>query len=256
MRLEVDNLGVSLRSDHMLGRARTVHAVKGVSFSIDRGEAVGLVGESGSGKTTIARAIMGVVPASTGEIRFRQEGHAPGQPKTSRAKLAQMIFQDAAASLNPRLKVRSALNQVIAVHHPKLSVREREAMGLRLLRRVALDENISDRFPRELSGGQAQRVAIARALIPEPSLLVCDEPVSALDVSVQAGILRLLDDLRRNSGTALLMISHDLAAVRALCDRIIVLKEGEIVEAGPAGSICSSPTHAYTKALVDAVAQI
>ncbi|MFB9953012.1 ABC transporter ATP-binding protein [Rhizobium puerariae] len=256
MRLEIDNLVVSLRSDHMLGRGRTVHAVKGVSFAIGTGEAVGLVGESGSGKSTIARAIMGVVPPTTGEIRFLQEGRASGLPKQRRAKLAQMIFQDAAASLNPRLKVGSALNQIIAVHHPRLSARERETMGLGLLRRVALDEMIFDRFPRELSGGQAQRVAIARALIPEPFLLVCDEPVSALDVSVQAGILRLLDDLRRNSGMALLMISHDLAAVRALCDRIVVLKEGEIVEAGPANAICSSPTHAYTKALLDAVAQI
>lgn len=256
MRLDVQDLRVSLRTDRMVGGERTIDVVRGISLSIGSGEAVGLVGESGSGKSTIARAIMGIVRPTSGQIRFLGDGNEQILSGRRRARLAQMIFQDAGASLNPRLRVGSALSQVIALHHPNLSQVERQTLGLAMLHRVALDENTWSRFPRELSGGQAQRVAIARALIPEPFLLVCDEPVSALDVSVQAGILRLLDDLRRGAGMALLMISHDLGVVRALCDRITVIKDGEVVEAGPAQTICSSPNHPYTRALLDAVAQI
>jgi ABC-type glutathione transport system ATPase component len=215
---------------------------------------VGLVGESGSGKSTIAKAILGLVGVTRGHIRFRTDREEQTPGGRQRASQVQMVFQDATASLNPRLKVSSALGQVIALHRPHLTAAERQATGLDLLQRVALDDEIWSRFPRELSGGQAQRVAIARALIPQPFLLVCDEPVSALDVSVQAGILRLLDDLRQKIGMAILMISHDLGVVRALCDRIVVLKDGEIVEAGSAETICSAPSHPHTKALLDAVA--
>ena len=248
--LQVENLEVVYGK----GRQR-LRAVKGVSFQIAPGEIFGLVGESGCGKTSIGRAIVRLHPPAGGKIFFKQKdvtGLRGEDLKTYRREV-QMIFQDPYGSLNPRMKVGSAIVDVLQVHHIGASAAERRAKAEALFESVGLDPAWAWRYPHEFSGGQRQRICIARALALGPELVVADEPVSALDVSVQAGILQLLQQLRRTRNLAFLFISHDLAVVRQICDRVAVMYAGEIVEMGPAEQVIDHPQHDYTRRLLEAV---
>jgi len=248
--LALRDLAVVFRP-HRVGDAK-LRAVDGVSFSVAPGEALGLVGESGSGKSTIARAAVGLVTPSAGTIRvFGQDPAAPDGRKAM-ARAVQMVFQDAAGSLNPRLTIAQILAEPLAVH-ALAPPAQRRARAQRLLEEVGLTAAHLDRYPHQLSGGQRQRVAIARALAVDPLLLVCDEPVSALDMTVQAQVLDLLARIRRERGLALLFIGHDLEAVGAVSERIAVMKDGRVVEIGPAEAILQRPVTAYAQALVGAM---
>jgi peptide/nickel transport system ATP-binding protein len=234
----------------------SVHAVDGVSFSIGAGEMVALVGESGCGKTSTAQAVMRLVDAESGAIRFegRDLGGLGNRTLRPLRRRIQMIYQDPYESLDPRLRVRQAVAESLVIHRLGGSKEEREARVREALVRVELTppELFLDRYPHELSGGQRQRVAIAAALVLEPSLLVADEPVSMLDVSVRAGVLTLLDSLKR-AGLAILMITHDLSTAARFADRIAVMYLGRIVEEGPAAEVVRRPQHPYTKALLSVV---
>lgn len=253
--LEVTNLGVTFPGR---GPRDVVRAVDGVSFTVARGESVGLVGESGCGKSSVANAIMGLIAPSCGELRFEgaDAGRLAGEGLRRFRECVQVVFQDSLGSLNPRLSVGAALAEVLAVHRRRASRRERATGVSELLKAVGLDDDHAQRYPHELSGGQRQRVGIARALAVEPSLLVADEPVSALDVSVQVQILNLLKDLRAQRGLACLLIAHDLAVVRYMCERVLVMYLGRIVEAGPTEQLLSRPRHPYTEALLSAVPEV
>ena len=216
-------------------------AVKGVSFSLGKGEILGIVGESGSGKSTIAKTLMGLEKSSGGHIAIS-------------ASSMQMIFQDAVGSLNPRMAVRQTLEEVLRVKRGKDS--KRTTTSGELLDLVGLSQAVLDQYPREMSGGQCQRVSVARALACEPEVLIADEPVSALDVSVQARILNLLRDLRRDLGLSILLIAHDLAVVKNVCDRICVMEHGLFVDSGLAEDVFDHPQSDYTKRLLSAVPRI
>ena len=212
-------------------------AVKGVSFALHRGEILGIVGESGSGKSTIARALLNLTPcADRGAIHLN-------------ARSVQMVFQDAVGSLNPRMTVRQMLNEVI-------KIKKTSRTAPQLLDFVGLSPAVLDQYPRELSGGQCQRISIARALAAHPDILIADEPVSALDVSVQARILNLLRDLRTRLGLAILLIAHDLAVVKNICDTVCVMEKGAFVDAGTAQAVFEHPTSAYTRHLLEAVPDV
>ena len=213
-------------------------AVKGVSFSLGKGEILGIVGESGSGKSTIAKTLMGLEKPSGGHIAICRSS-------------MQMIFQDAVGSLNPRMTVRQTLEEVLKIRDSK-----RTTTSEGLLELVGLSRAVLDQYPREMSGGQCQRISIARALACDPEVLIADEPVSALDVSVQARILNLLRDLRRDLGLSILLIAHDLAVVKNVCDRICVMEHGLFVDAGDAEEVFDHPTSEYTKRLLAAVPRI
>ena len=212
-------------------------AVKGVSFSLGAGEILGIVGESGSGTSTIAKTLVGLEKASSGEATVAD------------GTRVQMIFQDAVGSLNPRMTVRQTLDEVL-----KVSGNRGTAKGL--LELVGLSDAVLDQYPREMSGGQCQRVSIARALACSPDVLIADEPVSALDVSVQARVLNLLRDLRRDIGVSILLVAHDLAVVKNVCDRICVMERGRFVDVGPAEQVFESPASDYTRRLLAAVPRI
>jgi len=238
-----------------LGRPRAaVRAVDGVSFSIAAGKTLGLVGESGSGKTTIARTLLRLTEPSAGS--FLLDGVdvftlAPGPLRRLRRRI-QIVFQDPYGSLNPRMTVRQTLREPLAIHQlaPKP---QRDARVGALLDEVGLDPELADRYPHELSGGQRQRVGIARALSVEPAFLVCDEPVSALDVSVQAQVLNLLADLQQKRQLTYLFIAHDLAVVKHIADDVAVMYLGRIVERAPAAPVYEQPRHPYTRSLLSAV---
>lgn len=231
---------VEVRDLHV--RYGAFEAVKGVSFSVGAGEIFGIVGESGSGKSTIAKVLMGLERASSGEVIL--SGPAPG-----RRLSMQMIFQDAVGSLNPRMTVCQTLDEVLRTGGSRRTAAE-------LVDLVGLSEAVLSQYPREMSGGQCQRVSVARALAREPDVLVADEPVSALDVSVQARVLNLLRDLRRDMGLAIILIAHDLAVVKNVCDRVAVMERGRFVDQGETADVFERPESPYTRRLLAAVPRI
>jgi ABC-type glutathione transport system ATPase component len=227
-------------------------AVTGVSFRIAPGESVGMVGESGSGKTTTAYCVARLLEPTGGAVRFMGTDitHLRGNTLRMSRRQMQMVFQDPFSSLNPRMYIEQIVEEPLRAY--QVGDRAARRTSVRdLLDSVGLDPRFARRYPRELSGGQRQRVCIARALAISPQLLICDEPVSALDVSMQAQIINLLKDLQRDLGLAYLFISHDLAVVRSICDRVVVMHDGEIIEQGDCAAIYESPTHPYTKKLLD-----
>ena len=258
--LEVRQLKVHFPVRHgLFSRAREfVRAVDGVSLSLAPGETVGLVGESGCGKTTLGRAVMRLTQPTAGEIIFDGEDitHFGGNALRVRRKKFQMIFQDPYGSLNPRMTVADIIGEALDIHRLAPDAAARRVRIEALLKDVGLDASHAERYPHEFSGGQRQRIGIARALAVEPRLIVCDEPVSALDVSVQAQIINLLQDLQREHGIAYLFVAHDLAVVEHISHRVLVMYLGRIVESGDAKSICRAPLHPYTKALLSAVPTI
>jgi len=234
-----------------------VHAVNGVSLTVERGETVGLVGESGCGKSTLGLSVLRLTPIRSGRVLFDSEDVTTlkGVRLLRYRRHAQMIFQDPFGSLNPRLSVGSALDEALKIHHLG-DARQRRARVADLLKTVGLDPDFAARYPHEFSGGQRQRIGIARALAVKPSLIIADEPVSALDVSVQAQIMNLLQDLRKENNLAYLLIAHDLAVVRTLCDRVYVMYLGRIMESGTAAQLFESTAHPYTQALLSAVPDV
>jgi oligopeptide/dipeptide ABC transporter ATP-binding protein len=239
------------------GGGRKVRAVSDVSLTLDRGEAVGLVGESGSGKSTIGRLLLGLLPPSAGRVMVSGTDLARvGRSEMRRLRRRlQLVFQDPYSSLDPRRRVGEQIADGLAIHG-LASAGERPARVAALLAQVGLDPAHAARYPHEFSGGQRQRIGIARALSTGPEFLVADEPVSALDVSVQAQVLRVLADLRSRLGLALLLISHDLPVVRSLCERVVVLYLGRVMEEGPAAEVMENPRHPYTRALISAAPAI
>ncbi|MDP9136572.1 MAG: ABC transporter ATP-binding protein, partial [Pseudomonadota bacterium] len=255
--LEVENLAVSFPAGGLawpLGRAPGVRAVNGVSLRLSAGESLGLVGESGCGKTTLARAILGLTPITGGSVRFEGANIDADGFATLRRATA-MIFQDAYNALNPRLTIGDAIGEVLRVHR-KVARRDTGRRIGELLEIVGLDREHAERRPATLSGGQCQRAGIARALALEPKLILADECVSALDVSIQAQIINLLIELRARMNLALIFIAHDLAVVRRLCDRVAVMYLGRIVEEGATADVFEQPRHPYTQALIRAIPDI
>lgn len=237
------------------GRRGQVHrALDRIDLTIQPGESVGIVGESGSGKTTLARVMVGLVRTTEGCAAFRGRPISEWLETDCRAfrRSVQMIFQDPYGSLNPRFTVREMLAEVLRVHRVVPREAEDDRIG-DLLRAVGLDPALADRHPHAFSGGQRQRIGIARALAIEPSVLIADEPVSALDVSVQAQVLNLLRDIHEVRGLTLVLIAHDLAAVRYACRRMVVMHRGRVVEDGPAEQVLHEPQAAYTRSLIEAI---
>ncbi|MEM7277364.1 MAG: ABC transporter ATP-binding protein [Pseudomonadota bacterium] len=251
--LNVEDLRVdySLPRQRLLERRERFSAVAGLSLDILPGETLGVVGESGCGKSTLARAIMQLVEHQRGSVSVL--GSEDLRSVSQAGRDMQLVFQDPLASLNPRMTIVRVVEEPLLVHSPELSQAERRQRVLEMLEKVGLDAEMGERYPHELSGGQCQRAGIARALITTPRLLICDEALSALDVSVQAGIVDLLLSLQKDLGLAILFIAHDLAVVRRMSHRLAVMYLGRVVEAGPAEKIYAQPGHPYSRALLDAV---
>jgi ABC-type glutathione transport system ATPase component len=239
-------------------RIGSVQALKDVSFQITAGETVALVGGSGCGKSTLAKVIMGLIAPDQGQLLWQNQTMDTWDRRT-RARHMQMIFQDPFASLNPKLSVGTQLLEVVRLAQssdPAASDVNSRAICVQLLESVGLSGDALSHYPFQFSGGQRQRIAIARALALKPTLLIADEPLSALDVTIQAHILKLLESLKTTYALTMLFISHDLAVVESLADRVIVLENGTVVEEGPAGALLAHPQKAYTQALLDAVPRI
>jgi ABC-type oligopeptide transport system ATPase subunit len=255
--LHVDQLSVHfpIRSGLLQRQRDVVRAVEQVSFDLPAGKTLGLVGESGSGKSTLSKALLKLIPITTGRIHFDQQDVTElteAQFRPLRRHM-QMVFQDPYGSLNPRMTVRDIMAEPMDIHFPARSKQEKTERVAALLNKVGLPATSMQRYPHEFSGGQRQRIGIARALAGEPRFLICDEPVSALDVSVQAQILNLLKDLQDELKLTYLFIAHDLAVVRHMSDDIIVMYRGQIVERGQADQVCEAPQHDYTRKLLSAV---
>lgn len=258
--LEVRNLDVTytLKRNFFGKPLRQLKAVDGISFDVYRGETLGLVGESGCGKTTLGRALLRLVESSSGNVTYdgrRLDTLSASEMRRLRPKM-QIIFQDPYSSLNPRLTVGQAIIEPLNSYHILSNANERKEKVLQLMERVGLQSDWFDRYPHEFSGGQRQRICIARALILNPELVICDESVSALDVSVQAQVLNLLNELKEQFNYTYIFISHDLSVVHFLSDRILVMRQGKMVELGDTDNLFSSPKDSYTKTLLDAIPRI
>ncbi|MFQ1701518.1 oligopeptide/dipeptide ABC transporter ATP-binding protein [Loktanella agnita] len=234
---------------------RKLHAVSEVSFDLAPGECLGIVGESGSGKSTLARAIVGTVPSAGGNIMFEGADLANMDTRQRRVhrRDVQMIFQDPLAALNPRMTVGDIIAEPLVTHEPRTPRKEVKARVRALMDRVGLLPNLINRYPHEFSGGQCQRIGIARALILQPKLLICDEPVSALDVSVQAQVINLLMELQRDMGLSMIFIAHDLSVVKHISDRTLVLYLGRVMETADSDTLTTVPEHPYSQALISSV---
>jgi len=232
-----------------------VRVLDAVSLTVKGGQVVGLVGESGSGKSTVIRCALGLLRPDGGAVRYDGiDVHAArGESLMRFRREVQPVFQDPYASLNPRMTVEALIGEGLRVHRLRSSRAERRDRAVELLEMVGLGASALERYPRAFSGGQRQRIAIARALAIEPRLLICDEPVSALDVSVQAQVINLLQDMQERLGLAILFVAHDLAVVRHICSEVSVLERGVIVEAGSAAEVLDRPRHPYTRSLIEAV---
>jgi oligopeptide transport system ATP-binding protein len=244
-----------VRGEGLFPEKRTLKAVNGVSFDLYPGETLGIVGESGCGKSTLARALLNLIPATAGQVVWmgRDMAGAGAEGWQQVRKSVQMVFQDPLASLNPRMNIAQIVGEPLRTHHPELGNDEILARVRALLLRVGMSEAHMYRYPHEFSGGQCQRIGIARALILEPKLIICDEPVSALDVSIQAQIINLLKDLQRERQLALVFIAHDLAVVKHVSQRILVMYLGRVMELASKHALYATPKHPYTRALLSAV---
>lgn len=251
--LEVTNL----RQHFSLGRHHTIKAVDDVSFRVKKGEIFGLVGETGCGKSTIARTIMGMYRASAGDIVFNgmrvSDKRNYKQNRNEIQKKMQIIFQDSAAALDPRMTVEALIGEPMVIHKVHDSKEKLRKEVLDLMDQVGLDASYSGKYPDEISGGQRQRVAIARAISLKPELVIADEPIASLDVSIQAQIINLFLHLQEKHGFSFLFIAHDLSIIRFICDRIAVMKRGKIIETAPTEELFTNPVHPYTKSLLDVV---
>ncbi len=236
-------------------KARTLRAVDGVSFDLQPGETLGVVGESGCGKSTLARGILGLVPPAGGSVRLKGEELVglSRREMRDRRRLMQMIFQDPLASLDPRMTVGQIIAEPLQTFEPRLGREARRQKVQEMMERVGLLPNQINRYPHEFSGGQCQRIGIARALIVRPEMIICDEPVSALDVSIQAQVVNLLMDLQREFGVALIFIAHDLSVVEHISHRVMVMYLGRVAELSDSDTLYQHPRHPYTRALIDAV---
>lgn len=234
---------------------RVLKAVDGVSFELRAGETLGIVGESGCGKSTLARALLNLVPMTDGDVLWHGDAMRNASPALwqTKRKSVQMIFQDPLASLDPRMTVSQIIGEPLRTHHPELSTKEHNARVLAMMLRVGLTEQQINRYAHEFSGGQCQRIGIARALILKPQVVICDEPVSALDVSIQAQIINLLKELQAEMGLALVFIAHDLAVVKHISQRVMVMYLGKAMEIASKTALYDTPLHPYTQALLSAI---
>jgi len=253
--VEIDNVSVSFRERSSSGK-KQLDAVRPLSFTLAPGETVAIVGESGSGKTSLAKAIVGLIPMRSGAVSYAGE-KLPGRVQSRRNDIRrqlQMVFQDPVTSLNPAMRVADIVAEPISIHEPKKKKAERERNVNEMLRHVGLGLDLRERFPHELSGGQAQRVAIARALVIRPKVLICDEAVAALDGTIQSDILHLLQAEQADSGLSLVFITHDLSVVRQISHRVLVLYMGRVCEVATNNRLFKRPQHPYSKAMISSVA--
>ena len=257
--LEIQDLKVYFpireKKQYFWEKPHQLKAVDGVSFVLHEGETLGVVGESGCGKSTLARAIIGLTPATEGSISWlgKEMLHANKKELQNFRKDLQMIFQDPLASLNPRMTIGDIIAEPLKAHYPKLTKGEVTEKVESMMTKVGLLPNVINRYPHEFSGGQCQRIGIARALILEPKVVICDEPVSALDVSIQAQVINLLKSLQKEMGLSLIFIAHDLAVVKHISDRVLVMYLGNVMELGSKKDVYDHTKHPYTKALMQAV---
>lgn len=246
---EIDNVSLDLLpATGFLRKQITLNILSDICLDINQGEILGLVGESGSGKTTLARAMLGLMKITGGELRFEGNPLSTTSSFAALRRASAMMFQDAVASLSPRMKVESLITEPFVIHG--LPIPNRKARALELLERVGLPAALADRYPHELSGGQARRVCVARALALNPKLVIADEPTAGLDVSVQGEVLNLMTGLKKSLGLSFLVISHNLAMVRHITDRVAILYLGRLVETGPTHDVFANPKHPYTKSLI------
>lgn len=254
--LEIKNLEVEYQSKkNVFGGGKTVHAVNNVSLSAEKGEILAIAGESGCGKSTLAKAIMKLVEIKRGEVFVNNQNIIEKSNNKDFYKSIQMIFQNPYASLNPKMKINQILREPLEIN-TKLSKEEINKIVLEKIHSVGLDESCLNLYPHEFSGGQRQRIAIARALVLNPPIIIADEPVSALDVSIQAQIINLLKELKKNFNLTILFISHDLSVIKYISDKIAIMYLGEVIEFGTTEEIFSNPKHPYTKALLGAAPQL